>query len=244
MQMFHPYKVVSVDEMMVPFKGRHFLRVRLRGKPKDTGFKVFALCDTVSGYTSFSLYSMATRQSFELCLMSDTLARLSHVWWQNCRILSSLYTWITGLCRLISPGIFWIKGVLGSAPTFPEFLSHHSRHHITGTLKSNKKWIPKELKDHKKRCRNHEERVLAEYCAGGWAYTTLWIDKKACYLLSSMNTFGETVEVGRSISCGALLIFVALDRAEHPTEKRERWQTRSSSKSQETRPTTSRSSVQ
>ena len=50
MQSFHPYKVVSVDEMMVPFKGRHFLRVRLRSKPKDTGFKVFALCDTVSGY--------------------------------------------------------------------------------------------------------------------------------------------------------------------------------------------------
>ena len=50
MQMFHPRQVVSVDEMMVPFKGRHFLRVRLRGKPKDTGFKVFALCDTLSGY--------------------------------------------------------------------------------------------------------------------------------------------------------------------------------------------------
>lgn len=59
-QVFYPDKEVAVDEMMIPFKGRHKLKVRVRGKPHPSGFKVYALADSRTGYlennTLFPIY--------------------------------------------------------------------------------------------------------------------------------------------------------------------------------------------
>ena len=48
-QGFYPDKEVAVDEMMIPFKGRHKLKVRVRGKPHPSGIKVYALADSQNG---------------------------------------------------------------------------------------------------------------------------------------------------------------------------------------------------
>ena len=50
---YYPNREVAIDEMMVPFKGRHGLRVRIRGKPHPSGFKVYALSDSRTGYFWF-----------------------------------------------------------------------------------------------------------------------------------------------------------------------------------------------
>ena len=52
-QVFYPNKEVAVDEMMIPFKGRHKLKVRFRGKPHPSGFKAYALEDSRTGYLKY-----------------------------------------------------------------------------------------------------------------------------------------------------------------------------------------------
>jgi len=40
-----PYDHVSIDETLIPFKGRYKYRVHIRGKPKATGIKLYCLAD-------------------------------------------------------------------------------------------------------------------------------------------------------------------------------------------------------
>ena len=51
-------KHVSIDEAMIPFKGRSALKQYLPLKPIKRGFKVWVLADSVTGYASkFEVYT-------------------------------------------------------------------------------------------------------------------------------------------------------------------------------------------
>ncbi|CAG9327672.1 unnamed protein product [Blepharisma stoltei] len=51
-------KYISIDESMIQFKGRHQAIQYMPAKPIKWGFKVFALCDSVSGYMwNFYIFS-------------------------------------------------------------------------------------------------------------------------------------------------------------------------------------------
>ena len=45
-----PHKQVSVDEAMIPFKGRLSFKQYMKDKPTKWGTKVFTLCDATNGY--------------------------------------------------------------------------------------------------------------------------------------------------------------------------------------------------
>ena len=47
---YHLGSYVSVDESMIPFKGRSFMKQYIKDKPCKWGFKVWALCCAESGY--------------------------------------------------------------------------------------------------------------------------------------------------------------------------------------------------
>ena len=47
---YHPHKEMSIDEAMVAFKGRSFLKQYLPNKPIKWGFKVWTLADSHNGY--------------------------------------------------------------------------------------------------------------------------------------------------------------------------------------------------
>ena len=82
-QTFHdavsPTEHQSVDEMLVPFKGRSLLKQYLKGKPKKWGFKIWVRA-SVHGYVHcFELYEGAkTDTRSELGPVGDTVVRLCH----------------------------------------------------------------------------------------------------------------------------------------------------------------------
>lgn len=49
---------ISIDEAMVPFKGKLAMKVRMPDKPVKFGVKFFQLCDAKTGYCkNFSIYA-------------------------------------------------------------------------------------------------------------------------------------------------------------------------------------------
>jgi len=56
---WEPAGVTVVDEIMLLFKGRFKYRQHVRGKPKATGLKLFALADSNSYLWHFYLYRVA-----------------------------------------------------------------------------------------------------------------------------------------------------------------------------------------
>ena len=52
-----PHKQVTVDESMVPFKGRLSLKQYMKDKPVKFGIKIWVLADTVTSYCyNFDVY--------------------------------------------------------------------------------------------------------------------------------------------------------------------------------------------
>lgn len=67
---------LSLDEMIIPFKGRLFYRVYMKDKPHKWGVKVYALC-TKDGYLArFEVYG--SKKSSSILLVLKILA--SQVW--------------------------------------------------------------------------------------------------------------------------------------------------------------------
>ena len=53
-----PSKEVSIDEAMIPFKGRSSMKQFMSNKPVKRGFKVWARADATNGYISeFYVYT-------------------------------------------------------------------------------------------------------------------------------------------------------------------------------------------
>ena len=58
---YYPHCEVSIDEMMIPFKGRLSMKQYLPFKPVKHGFKVWAMADAINGYVyDFNVYTGAT----------------------------------------------------------------------------------------------------------------------------------------------------------------------------------------
>ena len=58
---YYPHCQLSVDEAMIPFKGRSSMKQYLPLKPVKRGFKVWALADSLNGYLyDFNVYTGAT----------------------------------------------------------------------------------------------------------------------------------------------------------------------------------------
>lgn len=57
-EIFNCSREISIDEAMVPFKGRLAIKVRMPDKPIKFGVKFFQLCDSKTGYCkNFSIYA-------------------------------------------------------------------------------------------------------------------------------------------------------------------------------------------
>ena len=69
---------VSIDEAMIPFKGRSALKQYLALKPIKRGFKVWVLADSVTGYASkFEVYTGKKGNAVEEKLGEAVVKRLS-----------------------------------------------------------------------------------------------------------------------------------------------------------------------
>ena len=76
---FNLHKDVSVDEAMIPFKGRSSIKQYLPMKPVKRGFKVWMVADAITGYVSnFEVYTGKKGDKPETGLGSTVVKTLCH----------------------------------------------------------------------------------------------------------------------------------------------------------------------
>ncbi len=56
-KVYEPSSVVTVDQSMIPFKGRNVLKQYMPKKPVKWGYKVWCLCDSCTGQLNFIFIS-------------------------------------------------------------------------------------------------------------------------------------------------------------------------------------------
>ncbi|XP_037042056.1 piggyBac transposable element-derived protein 4-like [Bradysia coprophila] len=57
-KVYQPSAVVTIDESMIPFKGRYTLKQYMPNKPIKWGYKVWCLCDSYTGFViAFFVYT-------------------------------------------------------------------------------------------------------------------------------------------------------------------------------------------
>lgn len=99
----------AIDEMMIPFKGRFYLKQYLRNKPKKWGFKVWARAG-VSGYIHcFEMYQGSDKSKrSKFGPIGDSVLRLCHdIRNLNIKLfMDNLFTSLPLLTKLRNNGIF------------------------------------------------------------------------------------------------------------------------------------------
>ena len=109
--MYYPHCEVSIDEAMIPFKGRLSMKQYFPLKPVKRGFKVWAMSDATNGYMcDFSVYTGATdgREVAlgEKVLLSDSIMGRHHQlffcnYFTSMNLLSTLLNKCTYACGTI-----------------------------------------------------------------------------------------------------------------------------------------------
>ena len=75
--MYYPHTQLSVDEAMIPFKGRSSMKQYLPMKPVKRGFKVWAMADALNGYLyDFNVYTGAAFVRSLFMVDTDCLSTL------------------------------------------------------------------------------------------------------------------------------------------------------------------------
>ena len=184
---FNCNREVSVDEAMIPFKGRSSLKQYLPKKPVKRGFKVWVLADSKTGYVNnLEVYKGKDGNKCESGLGSKVVKKLCsnienryhHVYFDN---------FFASVCLLID---------LLKVGTY-----------ACGTLRSNRVGFPQCLKpfvkkglpsrgDHRSCQMKKAEGVSAPSSASSIA-VSLWLDNKAVVVVSSNCDPSATTQVSR-----------------------------------------------
>ena len=162
---YNAHEQLSVDEAMIPFKGRLGFKQYMKDKPTKWGIKVFVLSDAVNGYVCrIQVYTGKVvdldRQDVGLCtrvvleLLDGLEANHPKIYMDN------YYT---------SPTLFlalYRKGV-----------------NACGTARANRKYYPKAL-DIKK---GEVERGYYDYRSSGPLMAGVWRDKRVIHFMSTIH---------------------------------------------------------
>lgn len=123
---YTPQMNVAVDEAMIPFKGRSTLKQYMPLKPVRRGIKVWALADSLNGYISeFEVYTGKKANAVEKNLGSNVVKTLTHNYMNTFRhvYFDNFFTGVGLLLDLLKSGLYGC-----------------------GTLRSNRKGFPEDLK--------------------------------------------------------------------------------------------------
>ena len=161
---YNTHEELSVDEAMIPFKGRLSIKQYMKDKPTKWGIKVFVLADARNGYT----------------------VRLQIYAGKN----SNIATNDSGLCSRVVLEL--LNGLENNCPkvymdnyyTSPElFLALYNKEvNACGTARQNRKFFPSELKVDRNVIRGYYD-----FRSSGPLLATVWKDKRVVYFLSTIH---------------------------------------------------------
>ena len=183
LEMYNPNKQVSIDEAMVPYKGRSSMKQYLPKKPVKRGFKIWMRGDSINGYISeLEVYTGKQGNKVEVGLgrrVVETLtAKLKekhhHIYFDN------YFSSVDLLLSLSRCGLYGC-----------------------GTLRSNRKGFPDQLKSKVKK--GLKERGDSEVVQCGNYTVYLWQDTRPVLVISSNSQANETVNINRKKKDGSII---------------------------------------
>ena len=182
---YHIHQECTIDEAMIPFKGRLAFKQYMKAKPTKWGIKVFVLAGATNGYIrTFQIYTGKSLEdgnsSVGLCskvvldLMSGLEGSGLHLYTDNYYTSPSLYL------HLYNRGI-----------------------NACGTARPNRIGFPKELLTKA----TNTNRGFVDFLSNGPLLATIWVDKRSIYFLSTIHVaeppLGSTCTVKRHTTTGA-----------------------------------------
>lgn len=172
-ELYTPERDMSIDESLMKFKGRLGCVVFVRIKRARYGIKFYKLCESNTGYCmNFKIYTGDNQDSSADCLnVSETVVKE----------LSKL---------IIDKGYTLFLDNWYSSPKIFEYLLQHDTDAI-GTVRSNRKNMPKELTELKLK----KGEIAARSSRGILALK--WSDRKDVYLLSTKHANAQMTDTGK-----------------------------------------------
>ena len=177
---FYPSQVVTVDELMVGFKGKSSIRQHIPSKASDTGYKVWTLVDRESKYVmNFEVYTGKNTSDQETVIESSALAVVN-------RLISCLKENSNHIVAMDS----WFSGI----PLYRSLLARGF--YAVGTVRSNRKGISPELISE---CRQLQrgQHVFRQFNDCDELILVSWFDKKPVNLLSTYCDPNKITEIAR-----------------------------------------------
>ena len=175
---YYPNCQLSVDEAMIPFKGRSSMKQYLLLKPVKRGFKVWAMADALNGYLyDFNVYTGATGvretglgENVVLTLSESVKGKHHQLYFDN------FFTSFTLLEKLLSQGTYGC-----------------------GTIRTNRKNFPSNMTDEAKKFKRGESTF--RQC--GNIVATAWKDNKVVNVASTLADPTEHTTVKRTQKDGS-----------------------------------------
>lgn len=156
---------ISIDETMVKFKGRKFFRQFLPSKPIRFGFKLFTLAESKSGYIwNFKIYTGRKGEAEENQTKKVVVRLMSPLEDKGYRLFTDNF--------YSSPDLFFT-------------LREHGIQ-ACGTVRPNRKDLPKEIMDHKLPLVKNLPRGGSLFRKKGELIAATWKDKKPVHLISTV----------------------------------------------------------
>ncbi|XP_071100529.1 piggyBac transposable element-derived protein 4-like [Haliotis cracherodii] len=160
------HRQVSVDEAMIPFKGRLSIKQYMRDRPVKFGVKVWVLADAVTGYCSnFEVYAG------KYGTVVDRRLGLSG------QVVVTLCKEILGKGHIIFTDNFY------TSPTLADYLLLKETY-LCGTVRTNRKGYPT-VQLPTGRDATRLDRGSIDWVARGDFVATMWKDNRPVYFLST-----------------------------------------------------------
>jgi len=163
-----PHKQVTVDESMVPFKGRLSLKQYMKNKPVKFGIKIWVLADAVTSYCyNFDVY----------------VGKNAEVVNENLGLASKVVIALTKTIEMKGYEIYTDN--FYTSPHLADYL-YQRRTYLCGTLRTNRKDYPKALVQSNTAARRMC-RGTSDWLMSGPLLASYWKDNCIAYYLSSCH---------------------------------------------------------
>ncbi|XP_037034384.1 piggyBac transposable element-derived protein 4-like [Bradysia coprophila] len=183
-RVYKPSSRYSIDESMIKFKGRCFLKQYMPQKPIKWGYKVWCLADALTGYIiSFFIYTGQEVSKFATTLGERVVMKLAaKIKPGSIVAFDNFFTSFSLMKNLATKNIF-----------------------ACGTVKSNSKGLPDFMRNNKanQKVDKNMKRGEFQFKAKNRIAAVKWIDKKPVRFLSTAHSPRNVSNVRRRIGKGS-----------------------------------------
>jgi len=166
---YQPHREISVDEAMIPFKGRLSMKQYMKDKPVKFGIKLWVAADAITAYChNFEVYVGKGAG-----IVNNDLGLASNV--------------VIGLTQpIMMKGHVIYTDNFYTSPQLADYL-YQLDTYLCGTVRSNRKGFPKELVASNSEARKLE-RGASKWMMCGPLLATSWKDNRMVYYISSFHS--------------------------------------------------------